>query len=106
MRGATSPAASAADQIAMTASRALRGNRAELLQALAGFLEHVVRLRKAEADPRQAELRVRVQRGARHCGDADLLDEPHGEGRVVGEPQRLDEVRGIREDVVRPARLP
>src|SRR5688572_22557071 len=64
--GATSPAASAARQMAPAASRARSGKRAESLQALSGFAENVVGLREAKPDLRAAELGVRVERRSGH----------------------------------------
>ena len=82
--GATSPAGeSAAPKIARAASRGLTSNRAELLQALAGLDEHVVRLGEAEPDLGPAQLGMGVEGRAGHGGHADLLDEVHGERGVV-----------------------
>src|SRR5688500_13890109 len=78
--GLTSPAASAARQMAWAASRADSDKRAELLQALSRFPEHVVGLREAEPDLRAAEVGVRIERRAGHGGHPDLLDEVHREG--------------------------
>src|SRR5436309_10719329 len=79
---------------------------AELLYALSGFPEHVVGLRKTEADLGAAELGVGVERRARHGGHAAFLDQPHRERVVVVHAGRLHEVGGVGEDVVRAARLP
>ena len=90
---------------ARTGSRSGLPARRKALEPLARVQEHVVRLRKAEADLRAPELRVRVERRARHRGHAHLLDEVHGEGRVVRQAVALEEVRAFREDVVRALRL-
>src|SRR5687768_9616776 len=104
--GLTSPAASAARQMAWAASRADSDKRAELLQALSRFPEHVVGLREAEPDLRAAEVGVRIERRAGHGGHPDLLDEVHRERVVVLDCGGFHEARHVGEDVVGAARLP
>src|SRR5690242_13852324 len=90
---------------AMSAPPIVADKATELLQALSLFAKHIVRLREAEPYLRATELAMGVERRAGHRGHAAFLDEPHRERVVVVDPRGFHEMRGIRQDVVRAARL-